>query len=54
MDRQILDAKTAAKKTGGLAGINVGDTAISTVGKEGLDLTYRGYSIHDLAEKSTF
>ncbi len=42
------------KKTGGLAGITVGDTNISTVGKEGLDLTYRGYSIHDLAEQATF
>ena len=42
------------KKTGGLAGIIVGDTAISTVGKEGLDLMYRGYSIHDLAAQSTF
>jgi 2-methylcitrate synthase len=42
------------KKTGGLAGIVVGDTAISTVGKAGLDLTYRGYSIHDLAAESTF
>jgi len=30
------------KKVGGLAGIVVGDTAISTVGKEGLDLNYRG------------
>lgn len=54
MDRQILDAKQAAKKSGGLAGVIVGDTAISTVGKEGLDLTYRGYSIHDLAAQSTF
>lgn len=45
---------TTAKKTGGLAGIVVGDTAISTVGKEGLDLTYRGYSIHDLAAMATF
>lgn len=42
------------KKTGGLAGLVVGDTAISTVGKEGLDLTYRGYSIHELAAYSTF
>ncbi len=42
------------KKTGGLAGIVVGDSGISTVGKEGLDLNYRGYSIHDLAEQSTF
>jgi 2-methylcitrate synthase len=42
------------KKTGGLEGIIVGDTAISTVGKAGLDLNYRGYSIHDLAEQATF
>lgn len=42
------------KKTGGLAGITAGSTAVSTVGKEGLGLTYRGYSIFDLAEKSTF
>src|SRR5580704_5135208 len=45
-------AKTV--KTGGLAGITVGDTAISTVGKEGVGLTYRGYDIHDLAEHATF
>ncbi len=42
------------KKTGGLAGITVGDTAISTVGKEGVGLTYRGYDIHDLAAHSSF
>jgi len=42
------------KKAGGLAGIVVGDTAISTVGKEGMDLNYRGYSIHDLAEFASF
>ncbi len=41
------------QKTGGLAGITVGDSAISTVGK-GLGLNYRGYSIHDLAEHTTF
>lgn len=41
-------------KAGGLEGIIVGDTAISTVGKEGLGLTYRGYDIHDLAAHSTF
>ncbi|HSW69408.1 MAG TPA: 2-methylcitrate synthase [Gammaproteobacteria bacterium] len=39
---------------GGLEGIIVGNTTISTVGKEGLGLTYRGYDIHDLAENSTF
>src|SRR5271156_3011235 len=43
-----------AKKTGGLAGVVAGDTAISTVGKEGVGLTYRGYSIEDLATHATF
>lgn len=42
------------KKTGGLAGVIAGETAIATVGKEGVGLTYRGYSIHDLAEYATF
>ena len=42
------------KKTGGLAEITAGETAISTVGKTGLGLTYRGYSINDLAAKATF
>ena len=41
-------------RTGGLEGVVVGDTAISTVGKEGVGLTYRGYDIHDLASHSTF
>jgi 2-methylcitrate synthase len=41
-------------KSGGLEGVVVGDTAISTVGKEGVGLTYRGYDIHDLAAHSTF
>src|SRR5215468_1937884 len=42
------------KKSGGLAGVTAGQTAICTVGKEGIGLTYRGYSIEDLAAKSTF
>jgi len=42
------------KKTGGLAGVSAGETAIATVGKEGSGLNYRGYSIHDLAEKAVF
>lgn len=42
------------KKSGGLAGVVAGKTAISTVGKEGIGLTYRGYSIQELAEKATF
>lgn len=43
-----------AAKARGLEGIIVGDTTISTVGKEGVGLTYRGYDIHDLAAHSTF
>src|SRR5438552_665509 len=42
------------KKAGGLAGVVAGQTAICTVGKEGMGLTYRGYSIEDLAAKATF
>src|SRR5438477_7657254 len=42
------------KKTGGLAGVVAGHTAVSTVGKEGVGLTYRGYAIEDLAELATF
>lgn len=40
--------------TRGLAGVSAGDTSISTVGKEGVGLTYRGYVIEDLAEKAQF
>ncbi len=51
-----MTGKTATKpkKTGGLAGVIAGQTAIATVGKEGKGLTYRGYSIHDLAGHATF
>lgn len=45
---------SADKKPGGLAGIVAGETSISTVGKEGMGLTYRGYSIGDLAAHATF
>ena len=44
----------ATKKAGGLAGVIAGQTSISTVGKEGVGLTYRGYSINDLAANATF
>jgi 2-methylcitrate synthase len=40
--------------TAGLAGIVAGRTALSTVGKEGAGLTYRGYSIEDLAAHAGF
>ena len=45
----------SAKKTGaGLRGQVAGKTAIATVGKEGAGLTYRGYTIEDMAEHAGF
>src|SRR3989338_7652276 len=41
-------------KTGGLAGVVAGDSAICTVGIGAHALTYRGYDIHDLAKDSSF
>ena len=45
---------TEKKKTGGLAGVSAGETALCTVGKEGAGLTYRGYDIYDLADNASF
>ncbi len=45
---------TATNKTGGLAGVTAGATALCTVGKEGAGLTYRGYDIYDLADNANF
>lgn len=42
------------KKTGGLAGVSAGATALCTVGKEGAGLTYRGYDIYDLSDNAAF
>jgi 2-methylcitrate synthase len=42
------------KKSGGLAGITAGKTALCTVGKEGAGLTYCGYDIYDLADNASF
>lgn len=38
----------------GLEGVVAGETSISTVGKKGRGLTYRGYAIDDLARQATF
>lgn len=38
----------------GLAGVVVGDSAICTVGQEGVGLSYRGYTIEDLAAHASF
>ena len=44
----------ANKKTGGLANVVAGKSAICTVGQQGVGLHYRGYSIGDLAEHASF
>ena len=46
----------AEKKLGGagLRGQSAGETALCTVGKEGAGLTYRGYTIEELAAKASF
>lgn len=41
-------------KSGGLAGVVAGKSAIATVGLAGKGLNYRGYSIDDLAAHATF
>ncbi len=45
---------TDDKKTGGLAGVTAGQTAVCTVGQEGSGLTYRGYDIADLVDNASF
>ena len=42
------------KKSVALSGVAAGNTALSTVGRTGNDLHYRGYDILDLAEKCEF
>eukprot|EP00808_Paulinella_micropora_P022928 g784.t1 len=46
--------KEEPKYSPGLAGVYAGKTAISTVGKEGIGLTYRGYGIVELADQCCF
>ncbi len=50
LERTFADVR----KTGGLAGVVAADSAICTVGVEGRGLSYRGYSIQDLAAHATF
>jgi 2-methylcitrate synthase len=38
----------------GLRGVSAGETGVSTCGKAGFGLSYRGYDISELAESSTF
>ena len=49
----MSDAKPTSSPEG-LRGQSAGSTAICTVGKEGIGLTYRGYDIEDLAAERHF
>ncbi len=49
----MSEAKTPSSP-GGLRGQSAGSTTICTVGKSGVGLTYRGYTIEDLAAQATF
>lgn len=52
-DKKPTTDSTAANAAG-LKGIIAGDTTISSVGVAGMGLTYRGYTIEELSQKSTF
>ena len=49
-----MSEKPVLPSTTGLRGQTVGSTAVCTVGKEGVGLTYRGYTIEDLARNASF
>jgi 2-methylcitrate synthase len=50
----LTTSQAAPAPRAGLEGVIAGRTAVSTVGKENVGLTYRGYRITDLAANSTF
>ncbi len=49
-----MSEKTVLPSTTGIRGQSVGSTAVCTVGKERVGLTYRGYAIEDLAHNASF
>lgn len=54
MNMSTKTPSASIKKSVLLSGVNVGDTAICTVGKTGDRLFYRGYNVHDLANNCVF
>ena len=46
------DSGFKPKKSVALSGVVAGNTALSTVGRTGNDLHYRGYDILDIADKT--
>jgi 2-methylcitrate synthase len=54
MSANEASSTTKAKKSVALSGIAAGTTALSTVGRTGNDLHYRGYDILEIAERAEF
>ncbi|HEX8874978.1 MAG TPA: 2-methylcitrate synthase [Nitrosospira sp.] len=54
MNKPTENSTPRAKKSVVLSGVMAGNTAISSVGRTGNDLHYRGYDILDVAEKCEF
>ncbi|HHR6065938.1 TPA: bifunctional 2-methylcitrate synthase/citrate synthase [Providencia alcalifaciens] len=57
MNEQLNSAVTPSfkpKKSLALSGVTAGNTALCTVGRNGNDLHYRGYDIHDLATQCEY
>jgi 2-methylcitrate synthase len=54
--KQVNETQTGfkPKKSVALSGVVAGNTALSTVGRSGNDLHYRGYDILDIAERCEF
>lgn len=51
---EINNSTFKPKKSVALSGVAAGNTALSTVGKTGNDLHYRGYDILELADRASF
>src|SRR6476646_1487057 len=54
MAERTSESKAKSLGGAGLRGQSAGETALSTVGKAGAGLTYRGYDIAVLAERASF
>jgi 2-methylcitrate synthase len=53
-DIPLVQPVPTTKKSVALSGVEAGQTAICSVGSNGLELRYRGYEINDLAKHSTY
>ncbi|MTB66358.1 2-methylcitrate synthase [Providencia sp. wls1943] len=54
MNEQLKSTGFKPKKSVALSGVTAGNTVLCTVGRNGNDLHYRGYDIHDLATQCEY